>query len=244
MNYFQVSPGEEFCKEGNGPCSRPDLFAFQLSSWISQIFCGVMGFWTWFVTQKAHKCVPYSPEGRLYSYLEEAEIIASVNFIFQLFNAAFSLFTPEHVTLILYCHHTFAAYACWLSIQYQYLHHYGVMFLGLSEFSSIFLVVVDLGKYFPPNPGTFYGLLVDFCRPAFAASFLFCRVLLWLKVSRQMWLDSLTVLKTGSSEKFRPGKAFGLYSYFGLNVVLSTLQIFWAGLILQVALGMKQSKVY
>lgn len=240
MDFFGVSPGADFCKGREEPCSRPDLFAFQISSWISQTFCGVMGFWTWFVTKKAHKCVPYSSEGRLYGYLEEAEIIAAVNFTYQLFNATFSLLTPEHSTWILYGHHISAAYACWLSLQYQYLHHYGVLFLGLSEFSSIFLVVVDLANYFPPVPGTFYGLAVDFCRPAFAAAFFFCRIVIWLKVSRQLWSDSFSVLKSGNSEKYRPGKAFGLYSYFFLNVILSTLQIFWAGIILQFALGMKE----
>jgi len=236
--HLGLHPDGQFCTDGEESCSRPDLFAFQTSSSLSQCFCGILGFITWNVNQRAHKGIPYSPEGRIYSYLDESEKIAAANFTYQIFNILFSLFTPENVTWILYFHHILAAFVCWLSLHYQYLHYYGVLFLGLSEFSSIFLVVVDMARYFPPISGTSYDLVVNICRPAFAVSFFYCRILLWLKVSRQLWSDASTVIFTGTAEKFRPGKIFGLYTFLFLNVILTILQMYWMGLIVRVALEM------
>jgi hypothetical protein len=227
-------PAPDFCRlvpEGE-PCYRPDLFAFQVSSGLAIFITGSVGFWTWHVSRRAHTAIPPTPEGRLFGYLPEAEWLASVNFTFQFWDFFISLLIPEHRTPLMLCHHLIAATVGWFSIRYTYLQFYGVFFLGCSELSSIFLVFVDLGRYFPPVPGTIYDSLVNaVCGPLFAAGFIYYRVLLWWPVSYQLLLDITAVMKSGQASKLRPTKEWVLYLYLGLNLPLGLLQLYWLTLI-------------
>lgn len=227
---------EELCENvpGGTVCSRSDLFAFQMTSLIAITLCGALGFYTWHVTRKVHTQLPSTPEGRLFGYLPEAEKLAAACFTFQLWDFFISLLIPEHRTAIMLTHHTMAATVSWCSIRYQYLHYYGVFFLGLSEVSSIFLVFVDLSKYFPPIPGSpydhFVGLL---CGPVFVMSFTIYRVAMWWPVSVQLFRDARAVISSGQAQKLRPGCTWVLYIFLGMNLPLGVLQLYWFGLILQ-----------
>ncbi len=109
-----------------------------------------------------------------------------------------------------------------------------MFFLGLSEVSSIFLVFVDLAQYFPPVPGTLFDSWVGIvCGPMFALTFFIYRIVLWWKVSYQLWSDAIYVIQSGIAEKLRPGKSFVLYIFLGLNFILTFLQIYWFTLILE-----------
>ena len=108
-----------------------------------------------------------------------------------------------------------------------------VFFLGLSELSSIFLVFVDLGRYFPPAPGSLYDFWVGaVCGPLFAVAFVWYRVIVWWKVSFLLWTDALHVIRTGIANKMRPGRSYVLYIFLILNLPLGVLQLYWFGLIL------------
>jgi hypothetical protein len=107
-----------------------------------------------------------------------------------------------------------------------------VFFLGVSEFSSVFLIFVDLAKYFPPEPETFYDSVVAVSGPLFAVSFAFYRVVLWWQVSLLLWKDCYHVVSKGVSNKLRPGKNFVLYAFLFLNLPLGVLQLYWFTIIL------------
>jgi hypothetical protein len=102
-----------------------------------------------------------------------------------------------------------------------------VFFLGLSEFSSIFLVFVSLAKYFPPAPGSLMDVWVAICGPCFALTFTLYRVVLWWKVVSQLWSDASYVLKKGLMHTLRPGKTYVLYLLLALSIPMGLLQIYW-----------------
>jgi hypothetical protein len=115
----------------------------------------------------------------------------------------------------------------------KFLHYYGIYFLGIVEVSSIFLLFVDLAKYFPPHPDSLLEKsLKAVIGPAFVITFFVYRVIVWWKVSFQLWSDALHVLRTGKSHKYRNGKSYVLYVYLISNVLLGILQLYWLSLII------------
>lgn len=223
-----VSP--EFCSET--PCYRSDLFAFQVSSGVSIFVCGLLGFRTWHISKRHLSHLPSTPEGRLFGFLPESEWLAAVNFTFQFWDFLASCFIAEHATPLFLIHHLMASTVSWFSIRYTFLHYYGVFFLGCSEFSSIFLLFVDVFKFFPPAPGTTLDLVKTVFGGLFALSFLYYRVLLWWPVSYQLYRDILSVRKSGKAEQLRPGMEWVLLLYLGLNLPLGILQLYWLSIIL------------
>lgn len=114
----------------------------------------------------------------------------------------------------------------------QYLHYYGVFYLGLTEVSSIFLVFIDTSKYFPPDPGSLFDRFVGICGPSFVVTFFYYRVLLWWNVSYLLWSDALHVMQSGMAEKQRPGKSFVLCLFLSINIILGVLQLYWFRIIM------------
>ena len=145
-------------------------------------------------------------------------------------------------------HHAMAATVSYVSLQYQVLHYYGIFFLGLTEVSSMFLVFVEMGRYFPPanvlkavdKSSTLsiigahgYSLLIQGCGPLFLLSFIVYRIVLWWRVSYTLWHDVFHVIRTGSAEQHRPGKAYVLtYIYLPFNILLGVLQLYWFGFVI------------
>ena len=232
---FLPSPADEYCVDvsSSSTCSRSDLFAFQITSGFPFLFCGVTGFYTWYISGRSHSTIPLTPQGRLFGYIPEAELIAAIFFSYQFFDFIVSISIPEHCTTIMMTHHAMAATVGWCSVRYQYLQHYGVYYLGLSEVSSIFLVIVDLSKYFPPIPGSLYDQFVGICGPAFVLSFTIYRVIMWWPISLQLFRDVYEVLKSGQASKLRPGKEWVLFVFLGLNLPLGVLQLYWFGIIVE-----------
>jgi len=196
-------------------------------------YCAWIGAYSWYYSKRVHTNVPQTPEGRLYKYLEESEKLAAVSFTFQLWDFFISLLIPEHSTAIMLIHHILAAAVSWFAVNDQFLHYYGIYFLGIVEVSSIFLLFVDLAKYFPPHPDSLLEKsLKAVIGPAFVITFFVYRVIVWWKVSFQLWSDALHVLRTGKSHKYRNGKSYVLYVYLISNVLLGILQLYWLSLII------------
>lgn len=228
-----LRPADEFCKEGtvneDGTCSRSDLFASQAASAIMQLFTGGMGFYAWHWTKKVVKGIPQTPEGRLFGYLEEADQLLVGILVYQTFDLFKSwLLVPEHNNAVFLAHHALAAFTAWMSLEYQMVHYYAVFFGGCSEISTIFLVLCDFDTYFPvQDPGSAWGMIIQFCQIAFTISFLYYRVIGWWQVSFGLWSDIFAVSKKGVIENYRPGKAWFLYAFLAMDFLLGSLQVYW-----------------
>lgn len=104
---------------GDGPsCSRRDLFAFQVVSFFNLSYLGLLGFYTWFVSKRASKALPQTPQGRYLGnalgkgvLLPEADQINAVIVVFQGWDFFWSIPFEEHCTPIMMTHH-FLAFVC------------------------------------------------------------------------------------------------------------------------------------
>lgn len=116
-----LKPDAEFCQDAapGTVCSRSDLLAFQVASGIAISFCGVVGFNAWHVSRTAYTGLPQTPQGRLYGYLPDSELLAAVNFTFQIWDFFISLLIPEHQGPLMLMHHIAASTVCFLSLHYQ-----------------------------------------------------------------------------------------------------------------------------
>lgn len=231
-------PADEHCTIASNtyppPCTRPSLFAFEGVCATVFILMTIISIKSWHIDQYPHKTLPQTPVGRVYGYSPQSQKIAALSFVFQLWSCFFTPHIPEFYSTIMMCHHIFAALVSFLALEYQVYHHYVVFFLALSEVSSVPLVFMSLGKYFP----SVFGGILSVAQPLFALSFTFYRVYLWNKVSYNLWSDAWIVLekkqgKNGSNigtsiaEKYRPGKSFAIYVILTINVLLGLLQLFW-----------------
>lgn len=229
-----LRPADEFCQQRNsaisddGRCNRSDLFAFQTSSAIMQLYMGGMGIFAWHVTKRVVTRIPQTPEGRLFGYLEEADQLNVGIFVYQTFDLFASMVVPEHNTTIFLAHHMLASITAWMSLEYQMVHYYAVFFGGCSEISTIFLVLIDFDVYFPAEDrGSTWGMIITFCQVAFTFSFLYYRVIGWWQVSFRLWSDVFAVAKKGVIEDYRPGKAWFLYGFLAMDFMLGSLQVYW-----------------
>jgi len=227
---LQLQPDPKFCKENEVNCSRPDLFAKQITSGIMQIIMGTIGFLSWHWTKQAHNNIPATPNGRLFGYLKEAEYLNLTITVFQLWDFLFSLGIPEHASPVFLGHHLLAAITSWFSLEYQLVHHYAIFFGGCSEISSIFLALCDFDVYFPANRGSIWSTIVFSCQVSFALAFIYYRVVGWLWVSFLLWKDVIyAVVKTQTATQLRPGKSWFLLVFLVASVVLGSLQLYWFG---------------
>jgi hypothetical protein len=191
-----------------------------------QLYMGLMGFWTWHVSKMK---LSQTPEGRLFGYLEEADRLNVGIFIYQTFDFFASIFVPEHCTAIFLGHHVLAAFTAWMSLEFQMVHYYAIFFGGCSEISTIFLVLCDFDVYFPAERGSVWGAIIAFCQVSFTLSFLYYRVFGWWQVSFQLWSDVTSVAKKNVIHDYRPGKAWFLYAFLVMDLLLGLLQVYWFG---------------
>lgn len=226
-------PSPEFCASAQSTiCSRSDLFAFQVSSGLSFWIMGGFGFYYWHI-KKIQDTVPQTAAGRCFSFIPEAEFVALVCFTFQVWDFIISLGIPEHRTPIMLMHHTFAALVSFSGLHCRYLVWYSFFFFGLSEVSSIFLVFMDLAKFFPPDEGSSFGAFIEgYCGPMFAVTFLYYRGYMWWRMTYIQFKDCFEIMRSGHAEKLRPGKTWVLYVLMIFNLPMGALQIYWSSLIL------------
>lgn len=228
------APAAKYCTEGNdSTCSRSDLFAFQIVSGITFLLCGGIGIYSWHITARARRAK--SAEARLFGYLVEAKWLTLLNLTYQVWDFCISWQIPEFRTFIMMTHHTVAGIVAFNGLDSQMLGYYSIFYMGLSEVSSIFLVVCDIGQYFPPQPGTYYDVLVNsICAPLFVLSFVYYRVILWWwPISYQLFTDVLTVIQSKRVEQLRPGRTWVLYLLLALDIPMGCLQLYWFALIVQ-----------
>ena len=138
-----LEPAPEFCQSNSNteePCTRPDLFSFQVAAQFAQVFLGVTGLMAWHVTRSAHTGVPATPEGRLFGLLPEAERLCAGIIVFQAWDFCFSLLIPEHATAVFLTHHVLSGLTAYFSLEYGIVHHYAIFFGGVSSIVCIVVV--------------------------------------------------------------------------------------------------------
>lgn len=229
----QVSPGAEFCPEGEDSCRRPDLFAYKITAATVMMYLGPLGVRNWYFSKDVEAMAHAEPEDRLFGYLKAANDQNVANLCYQLWDFCVSMSIPEHREMVFLVHHVLAAITAFCSLEFQMVPYYSVFYGGCSEFSSIFLVWADADQFFPPTEGSAYEFFILFCKGMFALTFFIYRVYGWIRHSFPLWSDVLHVTRSGSAEQHRPGKSSFLYLFLGLDVSLGALQLFWAVQILQ-----------
>lgn len=230
-------------EEKNEKCGRPDLFAFQMVSGLTFVCVGALGLALWHSTgpgtnnsidlssSSVHQFA--TPAARLYGYQRAAKWLTIINLAYQVWDFAISLTIPEHCTAIMLTHHAVAATVAFSGVYNHMLGYYATFFLGLSEVSSIFLVTLDMSKYFEPQPGSLFEAYTDhLAKPLFAVSFVYYRVIAWWPISKLMLDDVRVVTKSGQAETLRPGRTWILYMWLILNFPMGLLQLYWTSIIL------------
>ena len=227
LDTFLPPPAPIYCP-ANEACRRPDLFAFQFVAWFCILYCGLVGYREWPRLQHLN-----TPEARLYAYHPPAERLVACNLLFQFFDFCISWTITEQATPVMLTHHCLAAVVSASALHGGLLGYYAVFFLGLTEVSSLFLVWVDLGTYFPPEPGSMLHLFVNLGMGSlFAVSFFYYRVFLWWPLSLRIWKDTWYMTRK-STKLDRP--LWVLYLLCIVNVPLGLMQLYWSTVVLREA---------
>eukprot|EP00521_Asterionellopsis_glacialis_P006451 CAMPEP_0195284456 /NCGR_PEP_ID=MMETSP0707-20130614/2648_1 /TAXON_ID=33640 /ORGANISM="Asterionellopsis glacialis, Strain CCMP134" /LENGTH=298 /DNA_ID=CAMNT_0040343803 /DNA_START=82 /DNA_END=975 /DNA_ORIENTATION=- len=242
---WTVAP--QFCSSSEEECHRPELAAFQAVSCIMMYYMGLFGIQSWHFTLAALGQVPSSdnekkknnhhhnhnnrmatPEQRIFGFLPQADELLVGIFVYQTWDFVISITIPEHSSLIFLAHHAFSGFMAWYSLEYQVVHYYAIYFGGVSEFSSIFLVVVDLDVYFPPSdPQSAYATFIFGCQVLFLLTFIIYRVVGWWYVASQLWKDAAYVTRHKLIDQYRPGKGYFIFIFTTLSVLMGLLQLYW-----------------
>ena len=210
-------------------CIRPDLVSFSFVSFLTFIVCTALAFYGWYVDGCRRMTKTASSETRLYGYLPTAKWLTAFNLVYQLWDFGISFQIPEYFTPIMMTHHTVAATVAFSGLYCQMLSYYAVFFMGLSEVSSVWLVLCQLGQNFPPIPGTAFEMVQNtIFAPLFVTTFTYYRVVLWwFPISYYLFKDVRTVLGNGQADKLRPGTSWNLYLMLLLDIPMGCLQLYW-----------------
>lgn len=228
-----ITPHAKFCTDNEDTCQRPDLIAYKITSAIAMTYMGSLGVRNWYFSKEIHDASKGKPEDRLFGHLKAANDQNVANFCYQIWDICISLSIPEHRVPVFLAHHILAGLTAFCSLEFQMVPYYSVFYAGCSEFSSIFLVWADLNEFIPVKEGSPLDTFVFACGALFAVIFFYFRIIGWIRHSFPLWKDVLHVTKTGSAEKFRPGKTRFLYFFLTLDVLLGVLQVYWLGDIAQ-----------
>lgn len=212
-------------QQDNEKCGRDDLFAFQCVSGVVFLICGGYGVYVWHVDRSLPK---KTVADRLFGYHALAEEITKLNFAYQIWDILISLTIPENCEWIMMTHHTVAAYLAWSGLSNGMMGYYATFFLGISEVSSIFLVLLDCSKYYEPSAIGFpmVQLLALLSGAVFVVTFAYYRVALWWPTSIQLFRDVSTAT-SGTPAQIR-----ALRTWLVFNIPMGFLQLYWLGIIL------------
>jgi len=220
---WNIPVSSKYCDDDETtPCHRPDLVGFQAVCGLSMTYMGVLGAKNWYFDQTAPT---HSPEDRLFGYWEGANNQNVAIFVYQVFDFAISLTIPEHQEAIFLIHHIFCALTAYLSLEYQCMTYYSVYYGGCAEISSIFLLWTNIDAMFPQYPQLKPIALVS--KVLFVLTFLYYRVYGWTMVAIPVWKDTMYVLRNGSMEKYRPGKAIIFKFNLVMSIAFGLLQWYW-----------------
>jgi len=228
-----LEPYPEFCDNVGltAPCQRPDLMAFQLTAAIMQIYMGLWGLYGWHYlpcVRDNHNKTLSTCATRTLGRLTHAEYLCAGILVFQVWDFMASCTMPEHCATEFLVHHALTATTAYLSMEYQMVHHYAIFFGGCSEISSIFLVWVDVDRFFPASAvgSDLWTTFIVLNQGLFVLTFVAYRIVGWTTVSVTLWHDVLAVLPQPAAH-YRPGKLWFLRVFLFMDVALGALQVYW-----------------
>lgn len=241
----------------NDKCGQSDQFAFQIVSGITFLVIGGWAFCEWHIvgvrrdgngswknsssTTAAlanNSSSTVAAVGRLYGHHGAAQWITVINLGYQLWDFGISWTIPEYCTVIMMSHHAAAAVVAWSALYNDMLSYYALFFMGASEISSIWLVSLDVAKYFALRPGSLAQFFFQHVTgPVFVVTFVYYRVILWWPCSLQLLRDvrHVTVTTNQAAQLRGKSRTWILYLWLALNFPLGLLQLYWLSLILDEA---------
>jgi hypothetical protein len=184
-------------------------------------FLGAYGWHIWLRTKEG-KSLMMTPEARIFGNITHSQYLCAGIMAYQTWDFMASLYIPEHRSLVFLVHHVLSAITAYLSIEFQMVHYYSLYFGGCSEISSLFLVWIDLDKFFPLD-----AAFMKINQALFVISFVAYRVVGWPLQSIPLWKDVSYVLQHNKAQKYRPGKLWFLRVFLFMDVALGALQIYW-----------------
>lgn len=197
----------------------PFLLAFELTCFAPLAYCAYVGTRGWLYDlnvgyetphQRLHKPLPLSSRKMILC-----------NCAFQIWDFIISLRHAQLNSIEMLMHHALAAALCLAGLHIGFGQYYGLFFMGVTETSSLPLVWVDLGKYYPELAKRYSGMDL-LAKVIFGLMFIAVRDVLFMKHSITLWKDSFAVLAAGTAKFPGVTKAFLV-----TNLFFNVLQIAW-----------------
>ena len=203
---------------------EPFLLAFELTCFVPLAYCAFVGTYGWLYDledgydtawARLHTPIPMSSRKMIL-----------VNCGFQIWDFFVSFGHGELSKIEMLLHHSLAAGLAIAGLHMGFGQYYGLFFMGVTETSSLPLVWVDLGKYYPELSKRLPTMNL-LAKALFALMFIVVRDVLFIKHSIQLWKDSFEVLGAGTA-KF-PAVTYG---FLVTNLFFNVLQIAWTKLLI------------
>jgi hypothetical protein len=111
----------------------------------------------------------------------------------------------------------------------------------VSEFSSIFLAITTLFQYHPPSsllpPDSsllaLFGTIELLSQAMFVFTFFIFRIVGWVYATYRFLIDCRYVIQNKLVSRYKPGSGWFLWYLITISIVLSMLQIYWFGQIVE-----------
>ena len=200
------------------------LLAFELTCLVPLTYCAVVGHRLWTRSLDRGFETPYK---RLHALVaQEPREMILVNCGFQIWDFLISFGHPKLCSTEMLLHHSLAAALALTGLHMGFAQYYGAFFLGVTEISSVQLVIVDVGKYYPEFARK-HPMVDLFFKFIFLLTFIAVRDVMFVKYSIQLFKDSFAVLQAGTSSV-----PYMIKGFLVTNVFFNVLQITWTKLLL------------
>lgn len=166
-------------------------------------------------------------EARFFTYYAPSQHLFLVFAAYQLKNLYDSIVFNDGPEFIF--HHIFSGLVAWGGMHPGYGHFYAIFFMGISEISTMILVMLSHfdSKFGIEGMDEAFPTIKVVTAVSFIISFIICRTLLWPYVTYHFLKDAYASIKSDSPKA--DGRRFVMqFTMVALSGV-SVLQVFWLG---------------
>lgn len=162
-------------------------------------------------------------------------MINAVIVVFQGWDFGMSCLFDEHRTAMMLTHHALAFVCGYFCLVYEVLPYYAVYFGGVSEFSSIFLCILEFFQVFPPSTlappptplSSILPIVETVSQAIFVLTFFTFRIVGWTLMAYWFIRDGSYVIRKGIFKTLRPGSGWFLWYMIAMAIFLGSLQVYW-----------------